>query len=436
MFTQFIFHSRFLLAHVLSHRQEGIKAPNNPDRGIFFSQLLYPMFSWIPPILSREIDWQVQPGSPPFRGGLKVTNHDTVVPIPRVFRNQTIDSSFSGESCGQNVFQEGREFGIFTRPEKTFKLFIGNGVLPMEPLLGPIRKAATKERVLLVLLMFLTVGLAVVAGTNVLKPLRRFSAAVTAIMNRDFGRRLPEDRGDEFGDLAKAFNSMASHVEEGRLLSRFVSDSVQTAARSDRSGTGTGKGESIEVVVLFASLGDMGKRIRDDSPTKVISDLNTFLEAGSASVRSKGGDVDKFIGEKLLAVFRVAETGSPAVSILAALKAGEELRTRVRSLPGFADSPIATGLSVGNVLSGILGNPEVRLEMTVLGDTVNLASRLCDLARARGGGTAMDGKARDLLGRSKVGGEFGNPTPLGEVTLKGKSLPVEVFLLTDASAKS
>ncbi len=433
MFSQTIFNSRFLLAQVLSHRKEKGSSGKERDGNIFFNTIAYPMFSWATPVLAREIEWQISGDGKPFRGGTRRSNQELVMPIPRVFRKLVVEARFSGELTQDSVIREGKEFLLFSKPEKTYKVFICNGVLPVDPIVAPIRKAAAREGSFLLVLIVLTVGLAMVVGNNVLRPLRRFSGAVAAIMNRDFGTRLPEDRGDEFGALAKAFNKMAEHVEEGKLLSRFVSDSVQVAARSHRIGSTTGKGESVEVVVLFAALGDMNQRILGDDPTKVISDLNIFLGAGAASVRSAAGDVDKFIGEKLLAVFRLGEGCSREDLLRKALWADLEMRTKVRSIPGFAHSPVATGISMGTVLSGILGNPSVRLEMTVLGDTVNLASRLCDLAKSKGGGIAFDGGTWKHMDRlfSREKGE--KPQSLGRVPLKGKSLPVEVFLIPDPS---
>jgi class 3 adenylate cyclase len=76
-----------------------------------------------------------------------------------------------------------------------------------------------------------------------------------------------------------------------------------------------------------------------------------------------------------------------------------------------------------------MGTPEVRLEYTVIGDTVNSAARLCDLALRGGGGIVLDATTAAALAPTSVGKGAGRITPVGEILVKGKARRIPVFRL-------
>ncbi|HNV72393.1 MAG TPA: adenylate/guanylate cyclase domain-containing protein, partial [Candidatus Ozemobacteraceae bacterium] len=261
----------------------------------------------------------------------------------------------------------------------------------------------------------------------------------------NFSVRMSTTGAHEFVELAKAFNQMARGVAEGKLLSRFVSEAVRTAAGDDARGRAAEKGEFIEVSVLFAGLADFKYLLEHRSPHEVVVLMNRFLEAMSQEIRAHGGDIDKFIGEKILAVFHPTRLGGAPAAATAAVKAAEAMRRRARQLAPDLTKPLGIGIVSGPVLAGIMGTEEVRLEYTVIGDTVNLASRLGDLAmkispsrdvlkstEASVGGVVLESRTFTLLQAGPEPRTTERFQQLHLPPIKGKTRSVDAYLVTDA----
>ncbi|NLI77860.1 MAG: HAMP domain-containing protein [Candidatus Riflebacteria bacterium] len=298
------------------------------------------------------------------------------------------------------------------------------GSLPAAAIFDEAETQAAGQRGLLLALAVLAALLAAGVAEAFLQPLLALAAAARRLMGREFTARVPQDRDDEFGHLATAFNEMAAGVEQGRRLRRFVSDSVRVAAGNRDRAAAARAGEHREAVVLFAGLGGFKPLLHTVPPTALVADLNRFLAGAAAAVRAEGGEIDKFIGEKVLAVFHPDRFGSATAALAAALRAATRLAEDTRALPAWRDHPVGMGLVAGKVLAGILGTAEVRLEYTVLGDTVNLAARLCDLALREGGGLAVE---QESLARADA---LADPRfrRLGGIALKGKTRTVDCWL--------
>ncbi|HNW37138.1 MAG TPA: adenylate/guanylate cyclase domain-containing protein, partial [Candidatus Ozemobacteraceae bacterium] len=249
---------------------------------------------------------------------------------------------------------------------------------------GTIRAASEadlkRKRGILFSVLLFSILLSRYVATRFLKPLTSLTMAARRMMSQDFTVRLPIEHGGEFGDVAVSFNLMAQGVEEGRLLSKFVSESVRSAAKDSSREEAARRGEQSEATILFAGLGNFKSVLSGTDPALLIPRLNRYLETMSQAIRDNGGDIDKFIGEKILAVFFPERSGGRGRSAGSALSAAIEMQKRMDDLRVDLDLPLGIGIVSGPVLAGILGTPDVRLEYTVIGDTVNLASRLGDMA--------------------------------------------------------
>ncbi len=178
-----------------------------------------------------------------------------------------------------------------------------------------------------------------------------------------------------------------------------------------------------DVVVLFADMRGFTALAEQLQPEQVFQVLNMYLAAMAGAVRQHGGMVDKYLGDGLMALFGAPIPHDHAVQ--AAVYCAMEMHARVSALqppPLVPRLPlIGIGIHVGEAILGTVGGKE-RLEYTVIGDVVNVAARLEELA---GPGTillsgACTAQLQDpqLLRLCK---------PLGERNVRGKQRPIRVY---------
>ncbi|ALG83524.1 adenylate/guanylate cyclase domain-containing protein [Gordonia phthalatica] len=183
--------------------------------------------------------------------------------------------------------------------------------------------------------------------------------------------------GNDLGLLQAGFNDMVADVRERQelrnLFGRYVGEDV--ARRAIETGTELG-GEERYVGVLFVDIVGSTRLAVNRPPREVVELLNEFFKVVVDVVGRHGGFVNKFQGDAALAIF-----GAPLDQddfSGAALAAARELRVELASRLGDVDMGI--GVSAGKAVAGHIG-AEQRLEYTVIGDPVNEAARLTELAK-------------------------------------------------------
>ncbi|MCE9597837.1 MAG: adenylate/guanylate cyclase domain-containing protein [Spirochaetia bacterium] len=161
-----------------------------------------------------------------------------------------------------------------------------------------------------------------------------------------------------------------------RVLGAYVSTEVAEKIISDQSGR---IAESKEVAILFSDIRGFTSFSEKHSPEQVVARLNEYFEAMVEAIQEHGGTVDKFIGDAVMAVFGgVLALQNPSQS---AVLAAQAMRRRMDLLKKTwrdrGEEPFDNGIGIhfGPVLQGTIG-PENRKDFTVIGDAVNLASRL------------------------------------------------------------
>ena len=180
-------------------------------------------------------------------------------------------------------------------------------------------------------------------------------------------------------------------------------------------------GEIKEVTVLFSDIRDFTRLSEDLPPNEVVGMLNEYFNEMTRIAFRHEGTVDKFIGDALIVVFGAAVPHPD--DALRAARAAAEMQMAMRELnarweaQGRKTFRIGIGINTGEVLYGNIGS-EQRMELTVIGDVVNLAARLSDAAR--GGEVLLSGSARDATGGA-VRAERLEP-----IEVQGKAAPVEV----------
>jgi adenylate cyclase len=259
------------------------------------------------------------------------------------------------------------------------------------------------------------------AARSVSEPIAGLRLALARVADADFSVRVMVDDGSEVGLLQDGFNRMVAGLAEREelrdLFGRHVGRDVVRAALESGAALG---GEEREVGALFVDLVGSTALAGRRPATEVVDVLNRFFAIVVDVVEDHGGMVNKFEGDAALCVFGApVPLESPAKE---GLGAARDLVMRLRrELP---DLDVGLGVSAGEVVAGNVGAEE-RFEYTVIGDPVNEAARLCELAKSQPDRVLASERA--LLA---AGEEEARRWRLGEtVTLRGRHAPTRVASL-------
>jgi adenylate cyclase len=281
------------------------------------------------------------------------------------------------------------------------------------------------------------------------QPIEQLAAHTRVIARGDYTTPLTLQRADELGRLADAFRAMTAGLAERDrvraerdrvrdLLDKNVSPEV--AAQLLRDGAILG-GQEREVTILFADLRGFTTLSEKLTPQELLTLLNRYLDRMSAAIEAHGGVIDKFIGDAIMALFGapVPQTDAADRAVAAALameKALVQLNAELAA-EGIAPLGIGIGINTARVVAGYIGSSR-RLNYSVIGDGVNVASRLQSLTRTAEYRTNLIASAatiaacRPTISPSPllpVAPFPVSPTfrPLGTVPVKGRAEPVEIF---------
>jgi len=165
------------------------------------------------------------------------------------------------------------------------------------------------------------------------------------------------------------------------LLETYLGKS--TGARVLGGEIKRGDGDEIEAAILFCDLRG-SSRLSEELPTaEYLSVLNRFFETIAEKVHDRGGEILKFVGDGVLAIFQAE--GDPAAACERAARAAEDMASAVKEITHSGGEPLAcaVGVCFGDVTYGNIGSLE-RLDFTVIGAPANVAARLSDLGKNLG----------------------------------------------------
>lgn len=277
------------------------------------------------------------------------------------------------------------------------------------------------------LVVILGFGLSRFMGRIILGPVRQIAQACTAVTDGDFSARVAVHQQDEIGGLAQRINTMIEGLIERFKLTQYVSGST-VRSLSDSSKTGI----SVDLTLLFTDIRGFTSYSESNSPETVVENLNKVLEVQTGIIHRHGGDIDKYVGDEIFAIFE-GEDGCCRAA-----------QTAVDIQQEFQDSgtvygglQVGVGMNTGAVIMGRMGS-EARADFTVIGDNVNIAARLC--SAAQGGGilvTAEFAKAlKSCLTKNPLiqkSYRFSLEGPMG-LSVKGKRRTLRVYKLKQREA--
>jgi len=233
-----------------------------------------------------------------------------------------------------------------------------------------------------------------------------------------------EDAG-EIGLLQSGFNDMVAGLRERERIQDLFGKHVGPAVAAEAiSGGVTLSGEQRDVVALFVDITGSTRLTREADPVEFVAMLNRFFGVVVDEVERNGGLVNKFEGDAALCIFGApAELPDPASAALCTARA---IRDQVAEM---GELQIGIGVAAGPVVAGQIGSAS-RLEYTVIGDAVNEAARLTDLAKR------VDGRilASDSVIEAASEEERKHWVAGRVMKLRGREVPTKTFRTVDDSS--
>jgi adenylate cyclase len=222
-------------------------------------------------------------------------------------------------------------------------------------------------------------------------------------------------------DVATAHEQLAESAIQRSALERFLAPEVVEMVVNDPAGVRLG-GVNQKVSVMFADIRGFTSLSERMAPEKIVELLNEYFTRVTDVIFDNGGTLDKYIGDAVMAVFGAPiSKGNDALNCV---KAAVELQRLVVEMNRDAKSrkwpqlEVGIGINTGEVTAGNIGSPR-RIDYTVIGDNVNMASRLMN--KAKGG---------EIIISESTAGNLGNGfglTKLEPLTLKGKAEPIPAY---------
>lgn len=231
-------------------------------------------------------------------------------------------------------------------------------------------------------------ALSMLTGSSISDPVRQLSQAINRVQGGARDVQVEVYDGSEIGLLQVGFNRMMEEAAKRRKLQELFGQHVgeDVAQRALDYGTELG-GETRFVAVLFVDMVGSTAAAAERPPTEVVSLLNEFFRVVVDVIDRHHGFVNKFVGDAALAIFGAPLDRPDAPS--AALAAARDLREALREVTSL---DVGIGVSAGLAVAGNIGAAN-RFEYTVIGDPVNEASRLTELAKDQPGRVLASGSA-------------------------------------------
>jgi adenylate cyclase len=317
---------------------------------------------------------------------------------------------------------------LFEKPITYQNLKIGEVHLALSQrrISANIREAKISILILTAIITFMGIVLSLALSLYFSSPIKKLGQSIKALAMEDFDHRVNLERNDELGDLGSAFNRMAEDLALKEKIKdsfgQYVTPEIVDLILENPDNQWM-KGQKVQATVLFVDIRGFTSLAEEKEPEAIVELLNDHFTRVTDIVIQHGGHLNKFVGDEAMAVF-----GTPApdprhaeAAVRAALDIQREMaRIERQKNAGEVSLQVGVGVNSGEIVAGNLGSPK-RMEYTVIGDDVNVASRLTALARAG-----------EILISRQTYESIANRDGLsvadrGKVPVKGKKVEVSIF---------
>jgi adenylate cyclase len=285
-----------------------------------------------------------------------------------------------------------------------------------------------------ILIILLGIAMAFALGKRIYEPIDQLVDASRAIGKGEFKFRFKERRNDEIGQLMSAFNDMAEGMLEKSqvmdALSRYVSPGVAKEILANLNEVEL-SGKRIDGSVMFADIVGFTQIAEDIRPEETVSILNKYFSLITRACELNHGMVDKYLGDGIMLVFGAPQPDENhrfhAIRCALLVQRLVEHENLQREKLGLFPVKFRIGINSGTMLAGNMGSRE-RMEYTVVGDTVNLASRLCSISNSGQIVISKDLYLHSNVEARVIAGEYQS------IRLRGIREPVSSYLVEGLGA--
>lgn len=289
-----------------------------------------------------------------------------------------------------------------------------------------IAQDVRRERTLIlwmtVLIIAVGITIAIYFGMRFSRPISQLVKATEDISKGNYRHHIDLTRRDELGNLAFAFNRMNEELWIKSLMQesfgKYVGTQVLDLIMKNPENTWL-QGQTNEATILFADVRGFTTYSESRAPNAIVDELNQFFEIANRAIFNHDGYIDKFIGDGVLAVFGVPFYQKDHIKN--AVGAAFEMQQVFRGTGTCSNvllSSIGIGIHTGLVVSGNIGSP-VKMEYTVIGDSVNVASRISQIAAP--GEIIVSSNIYERIR------DFIEVEPLRPHKIKGRSKPIKIY---------
>jgi adenylate cyclase len=357
--------------------------------------------------------------------------HEEKNPEIRNFLKQAIKSGKSSHVWEWRSLHGNNRHGVMTFIQPVTYQEVTAGYAQVSFSQSGMRESATRALQAIiaatVLIIVLGIGMAFALGRRITQPIDKLVNASRAIGQGDYSFRFRERRKDELGLLMEAFNEMAQGMLEKTqvksALSRYVSAGVAREILSNLDDVSL-SGKRVEGSVLFADIKGFTQIAENMRPEELVAILNRYFTLITCACEINHGMVDKYMGDGVMLVFGAPEPDSDhayhAISCALLIQKLVAHENALREEQGKFPVQFRIGVNTGSMLAGNMGSRE-RMEYTVVGDTVNLASRLCGITNGNEIVISREMYLRDDVRERVIAGEYQS------IQLRGISHPVSTY---------
>jgi adenylate cyclase len=266
---------------------------------------------------------------------------------------------------------------------------------------------------------------------SIADPINGMLDTMEQIKQGNYQTRVNVVSNDEVGLLGDATNQMIKGLAEKELLrdafGRYVAPEVRDEIISGRIPL---DGEFKDVTILFADLRDFTPMTEANDPKEMVQTLNDYFKEMDAAIKAQSGLILQFLGDEIYAVFGapVSCKDHPSKAFMAALDMEKRLKELNRRFARQKRPTLSQGIGIhtGQVLAANIGSPD-RLSYLLVGDAVNLASRLQTLTRELDARIILSAQTKQFLGENQTRNiRIEHPHP---VVIKGLKTKVDLYLI-------